>query len=376
MKRTILSAAALLLVATCLQAQSIAGTWQGRLPIAALTQNTTPGSALRVVFTIQKSSDSSLHGSISLIDRGNSTPLTSISVSAPNVTFTLGDNVNFHGKLSADGQSIAGTWTQGDRSFPLTLELATADTLWHREGPTALPPMAANADPAFEVATIKPCEPVEHGVSFDLTGLPFVARDVSAKELIKIAYNLRGRQVLGGPSWLDENKYDVTAKSDTPGRPSEDQGRTMVRKLLVERFHLACHTEEQLYPVFALTLDPKGPRPTPSDPNNTQGNVIGHQDGGEFVQQFSGVTMQQFLGFIMNVFQDKQLVDETGLTGAYDITLRFPASVFESPDDRGPNDERGTAIINAAQHTGFKFVSKKEPLPVVMVDHIDPPTPN
>ena len=150
----------------------------------------------------------------------------------------------------------------------------------------------------------------------------------------------------------------------------------MVRKLLAERFHLVCHTDNQPYPVMALTLDPKGPRPTPSDPNhNLQGNVIGHQEGGEMVLQFSG-TIPQFLGFIMNLFQDKQLVDETGLTGPYDITLRVPASAFEGPNDRGPNDERGPALIAAADHAGFNFVSKKGTLPVVVVDHIEKPSEN
>jgi uncharacterized protein (TIGR03435 family) len=93
------------------------------------------------------------------------------------------------------------------------------------------------------------------------------------------------------------------------------------------------------------------------------------------VLQFSGVTMQQFLAQIMNFFQDKQLVDQTGI---YDITLRLPASAFQNPatDDKGPEDERGTALVLAAQHAGFKLINKKAPLPIVIVDHIDHPTPN
>jgi uncharacterized protein (TIGR03435 family) len=371
MKRTILSAAALLLATPCLQAQSIAGTWQGRL---ALPNSNNP----RIVFTVEKNTDGSFHGGMTLIDSGGSMPLSSVTFTAPDVTITQSAaGVTYHGKLSADGQSIAGSGTFGNQPFPLTLQLATEDTLW--KPPNAgLPPMAATADPAFDVATIKPCEQqAEHNVVFNLTGRPFTARSVSAKELIKIAYDLRGRQVLGGPSWFEDIKYDVTGQPDTPGRPSQEQGRIMLRKLLAERFHLVYHTENQPYPVMALTLDPKGPRPTPSDPNyNLQGNVIGHQEGGNTVLQFSGTTMPQFLGLIMNLFQDKQLVDETGLTGTYDITLRLPSSVFDSPSDRGPNDERGSALIDAAQHAGFKFVNKKGTLPVVIVDRIDPPTPN
>ena len=374
MKRTNLFVIALLLVTTYLQAQSIAGNWQGRL---ALPNSNNP----RLVITVENNTDGSLHGSMTPIDAGGgSMPLTSVNFVAPDVTITQSAaGLTYHGKLSADGQSIVGSGTFGNQPFPLTLQLATAETLW-RPSNAGLSPMAADADPAFDVATIRPNEQqAEHNVVFNLTGRPFTARSVSAKELIKIAYDLRGRQVIGGPSssWFENTKYDVTGQPDTPGRPSPEQGRIMVRKLLTERFHLAYHPENQPYPVMALTLEPKGPRPTPSDPNhNLQGNVIGHQEAGDTVFVFSGTTMPQLLGFIMNLFQDKQLVDETGLTGPYDITLRIPSSTFDSPSDRGPNDERGRALIDAAEHAGFKFVSKKGTLPIVIVDHIDPPTPN
>ena len=72
----------------------------------------------------------------------------------------------------------------------------------------------------------------------------------------------------------------------------------------------------------------------------------------------------------------QQVIDETGLTGIYDITLRMPASVEQSPRNGGTDDERPAAWIAAVEHAGFKFVSKKAPLKVVVVDHIDPPTPN
>ncbi len=161
MKRVLLFtaslAAALIAVAsTSLHAQTIAGTWQGTVPIAATTQGSTGGSGLRIVLTVDKKPDGSFHGGMTFIDRGDFAPLTSVTFSAPNVAFTHSDTFNYHGKLSADGKSMAGTRTQGSQTFLLTLQLATADTLWKREGPAALPPMAANADPSFEVATIKP----------------------------------------------------------------------------------------------------------------------------------------------------------------------------------------------------------------------------
>ena len=200
MKRTILCAIGLFAAVTSLHAQTITGTWQGTLPDAATAQGSNGGSGLRIVFTVDKKPDGSLHGAMALIDRGNSIPLTSTTFSAPNVTFALSEEVNFHGKLSADGQSIAGTWMQGSQSFPLTLSLATDDTLWKREGPAALPPMAANADPSFEVATIKPAKLDEQHALFDLRARQFNATGMTATELIKRASKGRARQALGGLS--------------------------------------------------------------------------------------------------------------------------------------------------------------------------------
>ena len=374
MNRTIF-VVSLVMAAATLHAQSITGTWQGTLPIAATGQGSGPANGSpRVVFTIEKNSDGSFHGGMTLIDRGTSVPFTSVTLSAPDVTFVQSvAGLNYRGKLSADGKSITGTWTQGNQSLPLTLELATADTLWKPEGPAALPPMAANADPSFEVAIIKPTGPDENNTLFDLHARKFASQHTSAKELIKIAYNVRGRQVLGGPSWLEETKFDVIAEPDTPGMPSEAQNRLMVHKLLNERFHLVSHTEQQPFPVLALTLDPKATPPTPSDPN-FKGNsgMFGRRDGDDIVYQFSGTTIPQLLAFVMNTFQDKQLVDETGLTGVYDITVRL-VGLAQGPVS---SDNFGNALVLAIQHAGFKFVSKKGPLTVVVVEHIDLPTPN
>src|SRR5580658_9046854 len=99
MKRAILSAAAFILTAACLHAQTIAGTWQGALPIGATGQGTTPGTGNpRLVVTIAKNADGSYHGSLALIDRGASVPLTSVTFSAPNFTLNGSNELNYRGK--------------------------------------------------------------------------------------------------------------------------------------------------------------------------------------------------------------------------------------------------------------------------------------
>jgi uncharacterized protein (TIGR03435 family) len=348
-------------------AQSIVGTWQGTL--------TTGANNPRIAITLQKKADGPLHGGLKWIDSDFGFAFSSVNFSPPEVTLAQDmSNMTFRGQLSADGKSIAGTLTQGKQSFPLTLSLATSDTLWRPTGPA---PMPANADPSYDVATIKPASPEEIHPVFDPQAPEFRATGTSAGELIKIVYKIRGRQIINMPPWVADSKFDIVAKPDTPGVPSEDQTRVMVRKLLTERFHLVCHTGTQDFPALVMTLNSKGPAPKPSDPdfNGHNGGFL-KQDGGDFLLQLSGITMPQFLKTLMDRYRDKQIVDETGLTGIYDITLRLPVAALQGIGDGGAEDEVGSDYIGAAEKAGFKFTSKKTPLPVVVIDHIDPPTPN
>ena len=359
-----------LVLGAALPAQTITGVWQGKLP---------SGDNPRVVLKIEKASDGSLHGGYIRIDRSaEGMPLTTVTFAAPDFSVAqMYADVSYQGKLSSDGKSIDGVWTQGKQTYPLTLVLATAETAWKFDGPAAATAMSATADPAFEVATIKPTPPEGSPVIFNLRARQFISKGTSAKELIKIAYNVRGRQVLGGPSWIEDQKFDVTAQPDTPGVPSEEQNRLMVRKLLEDRFQLKVHIDQQMFPVMAVTMDKDSPALVRSDPEfNGHGSIYAKQaPDGQMTLQFAGNTIPQFIGLIMNFFQDRQLVDETGLTGLYDITLTVPANVFQGGSG-GVGDERGNALIQAAQKIGFRFVPKKEPLKVIVVDHLEKPSAN
>ncbi len=106
---------------------------------------------------------------------------------------------------------IEGTWTQGASSFPLVLDRATNDTAWAIPAPPT--PMAANADPAFEVATIKPSNPDAPGKGFTVRGRQFATFNTTLNDLITFAYGLHAKQIEGGPDWLGKDKYDITSKA-------------------------------------------------------------------------------------------------------------------------------------------------------------------
>jgi hypothetical protein len=160
MKKLMLCLVALAaLVATpALRAQSAAppapgdlsGNWQGTLKA---------GKDLRIIFNIYKGEKDGWSAKMYSIDQTpHPFPVTSVIRQGSAVTISvdlLGGS--FEGKLDASGKSIAGTWTQGGQPLPLTLLRATPETAWDIPTPPAAEkPMAADADPSFDVATIKP----------------------------------------------------------------------------------------------------------------------------------------------------------------------------------------------------------------------------
>src|SRR3954467_6236003 len=142
-----------LVAAPALFAQNIVGTWQGQL------QGPEGRPPLRIVIKISRADDESLKAVLYSIDQGGQ-PLTASSATQQGSTVKMtvaAIGGNFEGKLSVDGDSIAGSWTQGGPTIPLNLTRATPTTAW--EIPPPPPPtklMPADAKPTFEVATIKP----------------------------------------------------------------------------------------------------------------------------------------------------------------------------------------------------------------------------
>ena len=261
-------------------AQSIAGTWQGTLPV---------GQSPRIVLRIKDAGNGALHGSISFIDRSaDALPFLSTTYRAPDLTAAIGD-ITFRGKLNADGKSIAGTWTQGNRPSPVSFALATPETLWTYSGPSTMPTMSAMADPSFEVATIKPSAPDAKDWGYSVRTRLFQARDNTIADLIQFAYQVRPRQIDGGPSWMNELRFDVTGEPDAPGLPSVDQQRRMLRKLLAERFGFRVHIVQKDFPVYALVVDKSPPKIKVSAPSLNE-DVVSPRDLGMARRRWSFLT--------------------------------------------------------------------------------------
>jgi uncharacterized protein (TIGR03435 family) len=358
----------LVILTMAMNAQTIVGTWQGTLPA---------GQDPRIVLKIAHAEDGSLHGVLTFIDRGASgAPILSVTFLPPDLNVTIGD-IGYRGKLSTDGKSVDGIWTRDKQSYPLHFFLATADTLWTYSGLPPAVPMSATADPTFEVATIKPSRPDANDWGYSTRTRQFQARDNTVADLIKFAYQVRDRQIDGGPSWMKEMKFDIVAEPDAAGQPSVDQERLMLKKLLADRFGLVAHDTKIVFPVYALTIDKSPPKLTRSDPNASGHGSVYVRDGsgGDTSAQFVYMAMPEFINILMNFIQDRQIVDETGLAGQFDFTLMLPTAVFHSKQGSDDSD-KVSAFFHAVQSLGFKLVPKREPLDVIVIDKLEKPSAN
>lgn len=222
---------------SALQAQNVTGSWQGTLEAGQ--------QKLRIVFKISLEDDKLKAVLYSIDQQAPPIPASSITKDGSTIKIAVGGLGSYDGKLSASGNEIAGTWTQG-APLPLNLVRATAETAWAIPEPPPPPVrMAANANPTFEVATIKPSDPARPGKLFTVRGRDVVTINTTLNDLITMAYNLHTRQITGGPAWLDSDKFDLTGRPDVPGQPSVAQIKIMLQKLLADRCQLKFHREKK-----------------------------------------------------------------------------------------------------------------------------------
>jgi uncharacterized protein (TIGR03435 family) len=351
-------------------AQNVSGSWQGTLQVPQ-------GPKLRLVFKISRADDESLKAVMYSIDQnGQSVNATSATLQSGTLKIAFGGGaVTYEGKLTGD--SIAGTFTQG-APMPLTLVRATPATAWAiPEAPAPPKPMAAGADPSFDVATIKPSDPAEQGWTIRQgNGGANVLTTVNTTlaDLIAFAYNVHARQVTGGPSWMDSDKFDITAKPDTPGIPSMPQMQTMLKKLLADRFQLALHHDKKELSVYVLTAAKTGPKVAKSQ---STGKVPGIAMTGPRTLGVMNCTMTEFAQFlpirVLNAV-DRPVVDQTGLTDRYDFQLKW------TPDNAGaaaPGPDDPPDLFTAVQQQlGLKLEAVRTPVDVLVIDKAEKPSAN
>ncbi|HLI82887.1 MAG TPA: TIGR03435 family protein [Bryobacteraceae bacterium] len=313
--------------------------------------------------------------------------------------------------------------------------------------PQSTAPAKAPAKASFEVASIKPSGPLDPAAI--LSGKSHVGMSVdnfrvdvgsmSLLNLICLAYKVKPFQITGIPDWAPSERFDILAK--LPDGASKDQVPEMLESLLAERFKLAVHRDKKDQPIYALVVGKNGPKlkEAPSEPaaapeapaatepkppakgeltlgsgdqqisirraDKGAGMVLSTKETGAvhvtvenglIDMQFERMTMASLID-TLSQYLDRPVVDETGLKGAYQASLRLslqdamrtagkmgvnvPMPPAPSrPGVPGPetaSDPAGGSLFTSVEQLGLKLEARKQPYEFLVIDHLEKtPTEN
>jgi bla regulator protein blaR1 len=262
----------------------------------------------------------------------------------------------------------------------------------------------APAQLTFEVASIKPspqncgsggpCPAMirgEPGGGLRVAGVPL-------KFLIGFAYNVRDFQITGGPAWINTDRFDINAKTEShdeadnlPADPSQltdeqrktgaERTRERLRNLLADRFQLVIRRETKEQQVYALVVAKGAAKLRESKEGKGMMRMGRGMLSGDGVEPaFLATALSQQLG--------RPVIDKTGLTGKYDIQLKWtpdagqePAGPFGPPPPGvqlppPPDPNRPSIFTALTEQLGLRLESEKAPAEVLVIDRVEKPSEN
>lgn len=266
----------------------------------------------------------------------------------------------------------------------------------------AATPANIRAEEAFVSATVKAHADAAVGGGMRLQpGGGFSATGVTLHALVAFAYQRHPfdrREVAGGPAWSDSDRYDVSATAavepvlDADGAPRKTW--SMLRTLLAARFRLQVREEPRPRPVYALTVASAGrlgPRLRRTDADCAAAMKAGPSAAGGPPpcslktppgRLFANTVTMATLASLLSQHLDRVVVDETGLAGRFDIELeaaeiKAPPGYQPGPSDVGLPPAAGHPMLQAVQEQlGLKLEPRTAPLPVIVIEQAEKPTPD
>jgi uncharacterized protein (TIGR03435 family) len=319
-----LAIALALLPATALFALDLTGTWQG------YSNNPDTKEQRRTVIKISSSDENPVKLNFYAPDLTYLVFPGTIIVKGSAIKMSIpGIGATWQGKLSADGATLTGTLEGFSVPVTWTLKRVPPSEEWALRKPPVPARPLTDADPAFEVATIKPSNPDGPGRGGGAEGGGIVLRNTSVADLMKFAYDIHPNQIIGAPAWVTSDRYDITAKVEGNGTPTPDQLKIMLRRLLAERFQLAFHREQKELPVYTLTVAKSGAKITKNELKTETSGVIFRAVGSVAL---NNSPMDEFCRMLQTAALDRPVVNQTGLPGKYDFTLIWtPEQLLNTP---------------------------------------------
>lgn len=236
-------------------------------------------------------------------------------------------------------------------------------------------------DPAFDAASVKPSESARDGSRISNQPGRFSTEHTTLAELIQYALPAQDFQVVEGPGWINDARFDIVANFAPPDSDKMDiteriaRIRARLRHLLEDRFHLQVREEQREMQVYALEVAKSGVRMKAAE---SLGNV--NMNGGPAGATLTGkgVTMSR-LAYILSGIAHRPVNDETGLSGAFDMQLKYSLDLAGSDAGALAKDSSTiypTLFTALQEQLGLRLIGKKGKAPVWVVVRAEKPGDN
>lgn len=237
----------------------------------------------------------------------------------------------------------------------------------------------------FEVASIKRGDPIVRRFFLGTVPGRFMATNMTARDVIAFAFDMRKEQISGGPAWIDSERFTIEAKPHDgvtiEGSAGMSNLRRMLQSLLQDRFALTVHRDTRIEPIYELVVASGGFRLTPIEPRPTGPRGIGTVGQGNVTG--TAAHMSVLASFLSGVL-GRWVVDKTGLPGQYDFTLMYApepghavSPVAPPPEGAAQADQNRSSLFTALQEQlGLRLATNRGPVDIVVIDGVERPVEN
>lgn len=251
-------------------------------------------------------------------------------------------------------------------------------------GTLSLHAQAAKLPSSFDVVSVRVNNSGLRTVMINAEKNSFTATNVTLITMLDMAYGMKSDQISGAPGWVDSTHFDIQAKVlDAEGVDldalTDKELQPILQTLLAERFQLKTHTETKTLPVYELVVAKGGAKLKLTPATAVDGKEM-PREGMITVHRGdlsgSGMTMARLSSLLGDAVR-RTVIDRTGMTGGYDIMLRWtPEGDASSAGDSGAADAPPPIFTAVQEQLGLKLQAGRGPVATLVVDHVEKPSEN
>lgn len=254
----------------------------------------------------------------------------------------------------------------------------------------------------FEAVSIKPNNSGSTSSGTSTSRGRLTSTNVTVKQLIMTAYKIQDFQVIGGPDWINNDRFDVQAKAEDGAIPDDGKKRDepdklgplelMMQSMLADRFQLNLNRETREVPVYTLSVAKDGPKikPVTADQPETQpakgaappqgavgpGSMSTNVNRNKGEMNANAVPMARFVNSLSRQLR-RPVIDQTNLKDLYTIHLEWTPDTAVSTGNDAPADPAGPSLYTALQEQlGLRLASTKGPVEVLVIRSVQKPSEN